>query len=54
VVLVEAPAWLALGAGWMLHLPVSRPHRQPLWEEPFARSVVHGPVLSIQSGMGTR
>ncbi|MED5371206.1 MAG: hypothetical protein VX899_09345 [Myxococcota bacterium] len=52
LILSEAPWAFALGVGWMLHVPVSAPHSQPLWEEEFKRGVVQGPVLSLQSGFG--
>ena len=52
--LFDRQAVVELAAGWTLLRPVGRAHRNPLWEEPFARSLFHGPFIAVQSGMGTK
>lgn len=49
---LRSSPFLQVGLGWMVQVPVSRPHSQPLWEEPFDRAIVHGPSVAIQIGMG--
>lgn len=53
VVPLSAPARLSVSAGWLMQLPLSEPHQQPLWEEDFSRPLVHGPTIAINVGMGT-
>jgi len=52
VIPVWSPTFLELGVGWLLQLPLSPPHQQPLWEEPFRHRVVQGPSVAITVGMG--
>lgn len=54
VVLLDAPSRVSLAAGWLVQIPLSQPHQQPLWEEPFDRTLVHGPSVAVQVGMGSR
>ena len=50
--ILTAPSFLEVSVGWLVHVPVSTPHQQPLWEEPFSRGVIHGPSVAITVGMG--
>ncbi len=51
---VDHSAVLALSAGYSLHFPVGPAHKIALWEEDFNRGVIHGPLLAIQAGLGTK
>lgn len=52
--LVDHTAVVELAAGWTVHVPLGPAHSNPLWEEPFTRPVIHGPLVSVQVGFGTR
>jgi len=52
--LLDQQAVVALSAGYTLHFPVGRAHNIALWEEDFNRTVIHGPLLAIQMGLGTK
>lgn len=51
--LVDGPGVVELAAGWTVHLPLGDAHDNALWEEPFDRTLVHGPTIGIHSGFGT-
>lgn len=48
--LLDGPATLEVALGWSLHLPLGPAHRQPLWEEGFSRTLIHGPLAALQLG----
>lgn len=43
-------AFLRLGVGYELALPVGAPHDQPLWETTFRQLPIHGFIVGIESG----
>jgi len=51
---VDHAAVMAVSAGYTLHFPVGAAHRVAMWEEDFSRAVIHGPLLAIQVGFGTK
>lgn len=53
VIAVGAPAHLEVQLGYGVQVPVGVAHRNPLWEDPFRRRVVHGPALALVVGAGT-
>ena len=51
----EPLGWfVAITAGLNLHLPVGRPHANPLWEHPFRQSVIPAFTLGLESGFGLK
>jgi hypothetical protein len=54
LLILEAPQHLEVQVGWLAEVPIGPAHRQPLWDEPFRRPVIHGASLALVTGLGVK